>query len=224
MDKFLVLKNYDMYMEAIADSYPQLDRLCVEVLKGLESHGGEATTSELRDVTSAERGYLILYRVDGKLEEEGYVESFQPDGGAGENPPREITLTDEGREVLKDILEAESDSPHREIGERLESVEDQLESLQSRLGEIENDDMSQDVDTDIQKQITAIADGVNDLESRVETIEENAIFNSEMQAQLNSAIWMGSVAKDLLSEEFGEERVMEMVNEKMGQFEEFDRN
>jgi len=191
------------------EPYPELDRKCVSILKSLDQHSGTATTTEIRTSTSVENRQEIHYRVNGMLEPRGFVTTYQPQGEPGKTPPKEYTLKDEGREVLETVLEEEQRD--RDLGGRVRQLEDQVDTLEESLVGPDNGGNHTGSDTEKDGQILELIEAVERVESRLDAIESNPIFDEDMQFQLDSIMGFAGVAKDDYLDEMEEDELSEQI-------------
>lgn len=126
-------------MSKTGSSVTEYDWLTEGVLKELRSMDGEATTTELKDRTGAEKTYKVRYRVTDKLEPEGFVETEQPPAEPGNTPPKIVRLTSRGEGLADQLLDAgdsdnlsisaEVDQLHAEVNKLESTIEDQQETI-----------------------------------------------------------------------------------------------
>lgn len=190
------------------EPYPDLDWLCIDILKSLDQHGGTATTTEVRDSTGAEDRFKIHYRVDGTLEPSNFITTHQPEGGPGKTPPKELTITEDGQEVLMVVNEEEEFD--RDLAERVENLEGRLDTTQNQIEEINQKLDNLDID-----RFMDLAEAVNDLESRVGQMESDPVFEAGIQKRLSVAMAMAGVLKDEWVEKRGKDEVNQLLNGKL---------
>lgn len=194
-----------------SEPYPELDRLCIEILEVLEQHDGSARTPELRESTSADTRYKIHYRVDGTLEPQGFIEVKTPrQSEPGKIPAKHMILTDEGQAVLEDLDRDAGGPVSEEVVERVGALETQLNELQDQIAELQDQIEGGGVsvsDDDLQRQVTEVASDLNSL-------KESPLFeDDDIRSNLNGSIIMSAVSKQLLIKEFGEDRVRDLFTE-----------
>jgi len=202
------------------DSHPlreKLDPLCMEMLVAVDQHDGVASTREIRDFIGVDNTTRTNYRIREYLEPMGLVRVMEPEFDELPVPPNELHLTDDGKEFLESVDESEQEI-HRDIGERLGMVEEQLDGLQEQIMQVQESGVSQDSDTeksgvdsgeleDLQKQISKIAAEVRD-------IKQSPLFDETIQEQLDVGLLASAVAKEILIDEFGEDRYREIWGQK----------
>jgi DNA-binding PadR family transcriptional regulator len=194
------------------EPYPELDQKCIAILKSLDRHDGTATTTEIRTSSSVETRQEIHYRVDGSLEPRGFVTTHQPQGEPGKTPPKEFTLTDDGREVLETVADREQLNDN--LGGRVQQLEDQMDAVLERLDESDEVGKHNGSDTVESEQIMELIEAVERAESRLDEIESNPIFDEDMQAQLNAVMIFSGISKDTYVEERGDDYLDEQWPEK----------
>jgi len=204
------------------DSHPlreKLDPLCMEMLVAVDQHDGVASTREIRDFIGVDNTTRTNYRIREYLEPMGLVRVMEPEFDV---PPNELHLTDDGKEFLESVDESEQEI-HRDIGERLGMVEEQLDGLQEQIMQVRESGVSQDSDTEksavgsdeienLQKQISKIAAEVRD-------IKQSPLFDETIQKELDAGLIASGVAKKILIDEFGEDRYLEIWDQKEAELE-----
>lgn len=197
------------------DPYPDLDWLCVDILKAIAQHGGTATTTEVRDAAGAETRFKVHYRVNGTLEPSGFVSTHQPEGGPGKTPPKELTITEAGEEVLGVVSEEEK--LDQDLAERVDNLEGRVDAMQGQLTEINQklDNLNVDGFMDL-------IETVEELESAVDEVRSDLIFDERLRKQLNSTQAVAGLVKDDWVDERGGKEVSNEIGDKMDDFKTFD--
>lgn len=178
-------------MEAEA-KLPELKPASIEILAALDQHGGTATSTEVRKMTSLDDTDSVNYRVRETLVPNGLVTSHQPEGRP--LPPKELSITDRGQEALE--AQEEERELNRDIAERLDRLEGRVESLQAENHDLreENQELREQIaeletgggtpagdvdDVDgLQKQVTKLANEVEDL-------KDDPIFDESIRAEID---------------------------------------
>ena len=145
--------------------------LSKEILSALENHGGEATSSEIREFLGVDNRSKINYRLREELEPRGLIDSHQPESGPGPIPPKELTLTDDGKRVLEEI-EAEHQI-NRDIAERVEQLERQIEDQPQHPSSVSQSDFE------------ALQSRVNRLEKSMQRIKTDPLFDEDFRKNLD---------------------------------------
>jgi len=102
-------------------------------------------------------------------------------------------------------------------------VEEQLDGLQEQIMQVRESGVSQDSDTEksavgsdeienLQKQISKIAAEVRD-------IKQSPLFDETIQKELDAGLIASGVAKKILIDEFGEDRYLEIWDQKEAELE-----
>lgn len=199
-----------------------LDRQSEAILyaiNDLEDNADVVETPDIRDLINLE-GRSILYRIDRYLEPHGLVETEQPVSEGGPAPPKRIWLTDDGREFISLLEDGLGNEIATGAGERIARLEDHLEGLQSEIislketvdaledGSVGGGQGGGDVDQDrVQQQISEI---VMDLKE----IREDPLLNDDNFRRQLDISRLGVLAfRDLLEDEFGEDRVEDYLDE-----------
>jgi len=134
----------------------KIDWLSAEMLRVLSKEGGEATTRDLTRETGAQNK-KINYRY-GNLESAGLIETEQPpfDRAAGQHPPKQIELTDDGRYAIKhydlqtdDTDRLNVDDRISRLESRLTRLEDELTHAYARIDELEEKEDQDGIDEDL---------------------------------------------------------------------------
>jgi DNA-binding HxlR family transcriptional regulator len=200
-----------------------LDRMSIRILEVLEDHGGTATTSEIKNVLGHEDTDLLNYRRRKYLAPAGLIDVYQPPSESpGPVPAQEWSLTEKGLDLLEDLEGSSED--YRDIGERVELVEDQLDAIQDTLAEIDSGANHTESDTDNPEQIMELIEAVERVESRLEEIESNPIFSKKMAIQLNSIMGFAGIVKDDYLDEMGSEELSDQIEARMEKIETFPEN
>ena len=121
-------------MSKTGSSVTEYDWVTEKILTELRSMDGEGTTPEIRDRVGVEKSYKIRYRVNDKLEPEGFVETEQPPAEPGNTPPKIVRLTSRGEGLADQLLDAD-DSEDLSISGELEQVRARLNKIETSLDE-----------------------------------------------------------------------------------------
>jgi len=208
----------------------ELDRLSIEVLEALAEHGGEATSVELRKYLGVEQRAKINYRFSEYLVPEGLIEAHQPQSDEpGRYPPKEIAITDHGEEYLETL---DSRGTRGQIAERLDRLEEQVKGLRKENQDLreENRELKDQIEGSnvgmVTDRVEELTDDVDDIQSTLDGLQtafgevqtHSVLTHSNSATAINTGYVLGNVCRELLEEEFGEQRVMEKVDEKKEKF------
>jgi DNA-binding MarR family transcriptional regulator len=187
-----------------------LDTDAKEILIAISECDGKPNTTELRDMIGAEHRNRINYRREEILEPRGLVKTSR---GESEQPgafsPILYELTEKGEELVQYLGDGELDL---EITDRIDRLEDDVSTIQETL---------EDLSEHVQEQPSGGGSGSEDLQQRLDELEESVaavandmasvrmspLFDKEMQKSLDTARYSAAACRELLIEEFGEERV-----------------
>jgi DNA-binding PadR family transcriptional regulator len=207
------------------ETVEKVDSMSIKILEVLDSHGGTATTTEIKNALGHDSNDYVNYRKRAHLEPTGLIDTFQPESTTERNiPTLEWSLTEKGLEFLEEY--AEDSGAHRDLGERVELIEDQLDGMQETLVEIQEDGGQSDSETDekilsliqtvedLEGEIGGLHEQVNGLDTRVKEIESSPLFDEDIQEKLDVAIIMAAVSKHYFIEEYGREEVRDLFVEK----------
>jgi DNA repair exonuclease SbcCD ATPase subunit len=142
-------------------------------------------------------------------------------------------LTEDGQELLEDLS---SESASNGIADRLQRLEEQVDGLRQENQELreENQELKELVKgSDIEMvtgRVQELTDDVDRLQGKVSNLQDALgeingdplVGNDLAQVNLNTAFILGNALRELMVEEWGEDRVMDMVGEKKRKFEESD--
>jgi len=108
------------------------------LLRTLQEHGGEATTSELKKEMGADHPQKVKYRMD-KLEDQALVEKeYQGLSETGAQLPNLYRLTDDARSLLDDYAdELPGDGFENDVDARLSQLTDEIAVLRDRIEQLE---------------------------------------------------------------------------------------
>lgn len=218
-------------MSEIDGALVELDLLGVKILEALEEHGGEATSTDLRNYLGVEKRAKFNYRVREYLAPEGLIEATQPDPEPGNIPPQELRLTERGEQYLSEV-DSEGLVPEG-IVERLDRLEEQVDGLRSENKKLreENEELKAAIEgSDVEQivgRVQELTDDVDRLQTEMsnqqETLGElnaNPVVSEDLaRVNLNTAFILGNALRELMIEEWGEDRVMGMVDQKKTKFE-----
>lgn len=158
-----------------------LDRKSKRVLEAVYEHGGEAQVGEVSDFTGI-KSPQVHYRIDEKLGPAGLVESRKIDG-EGPMGVKVVKLTEEGTEVVGQVLDGDSGptvvEQVRELRAVVEDVHDSVQSFGGRVDHVEEmveEVKSRAVDAErAAVEAQESAEEVEDLRERIEELEEHPI-------------------------------------------------
>lgn len=200
-----------------------IDRIGQQMLSSLDALGGESDSKELREQLEDVAHTPFNYRLTTYLEPLGLVETHQPDATPGDIPPKEITLTDAGKEFIESMSVAAGDS----VGSRLEQLEDRVETLQQENQELReaNGELQAAIERqgmgEVAGEIDALRAEVDQLQNQMQAVRSdvNTVLNNPVVAEdiaptiINSSFVLGNTAKVLLENQFDEQRVEKKKSE-----------
>lgn len=204
----------------------ELDQMCIDILKALEAHDGEANTRQVVGWAGIVVPQKLHYRVDTYLEPEELLTVHQPEGEPGVTPPKEFTLTEHGEEYLEKIGEKDS---ARGIAERLERVEQQLDKFKKANQELreENQELRESDVSTVVNRVPELTGDVDELQSKVRNLQDAlgeiqthpVIENEGSAAGLDDIIVMANACRRVIESELdnGDELIeeqSEIVREK----------
>jgi DNA-binding PadR family transcriptional regulator len=187
--------------------------MSLKILEALNEHGGVATSTELKNVLGHDSTRLVNYRKDKYLKPAGLIDTRQPEeDDSGGIPTLEWSLTEKGLETLEEL--DESSEEYRDLGDRVGLLEDQVGGMLETLEEIQEEGIHTGSDTGSDEQVMELIEAVERVESRLDEIESNPIFDEEMQTQLNAIMIFAGISKDTFIEERGGDYLDERWPEK----------
>lgn len=166
-----------------ADVLTDLDQKSRDLLLALdqiEESVDPPTTPDLIEVTGIERAQ-IHYRLNEYLEPHSLVATHQPEGDPGSVPPKEIRLTDDGRELIEE-LDTGTDSGS--VGDRLERIEERVDALQSTVQDLA--DADRPTSTAGQDDIDSLQEQVANLAMEVEELKDDPIFDDAVRGEIDA--------------------------------------
>jgi len=184
-----------------------LDVLGEEMLLALDQHGGSATTSEIREFLGIDSHTKINYRIREVLTPQDLITTHQPDGTPGNIPPKELTLTEKGSDVVDQLEQKQGRTEN--IADRLTRLEEQVQSLReenqhlrAQLDSQENSSPSTAPASEVSEEdIESLQEQVGSLAMQLEDLKEDLLFQDEIRRELD-AVRTGTLAmRDLLIEE-----------------------
>lgn len=195
------------------------DELGHRILQALWEVGGQGLGTEVRDAMGGVDTGIFNYRIRNHLEPSGAVVSQQVETDENHLPPKELTLTDAGKEYLKQL----DSTPHGDTGvsERLDELESEIESLRDENQELRdlNHELQEKLDrsnlsgameklSELERDVESVQGNISDVEGAVQEIESRTVIQSGMvPAAINGGVVLGNTCKKLLEEELGEQRV-----------------
>jgi vacuolar-type H+-ATPase subunit I/STV1 len=233
--KYLSVQVFDICMSEIDGALVELDLLGVKILEALEEHGGEATSTDLRNYLGVEKRAKFNYRVREYLAPEGLIEATQPDPEPGNIPPQELRLTERGEQYLSEV-DSEGLVPEG-IVERLDRLEEQVDGLRSENKKLreENEELKAAIEgSDVEQIVGRVQELTNDVD-RLQTktgnlqdalgdLNSDPVVGSDFApTAINTGYLLGNVARELLVEQVGEDRVEEVFDEKRAKLESEDK-
>lgn len=160
-----------------------LDWKSEAILVALDETGGEATTTQVRDLSGMEKNDHVLYRFREKLVPAGLVETEEGEATDTPIPPTVATLTDSGEEVATQLREKERGA--LDVGERIEQVAADVNQLESRIESIEGDGEGGDGNRPtVSEELESISEDVETLTNRLDALWEGmAVMRDYIQEE-----------------------------------------
>ena len=113
-------------------SVTEFDWMTESILMELRGMEGEGNTSELKERIGVENHDRVRYRLNKKLEPQGFIETEQRDGGSGPNPPTIAHLTSRGEGLADQLLDAD-DSDDLSISTEIEQLRAEVNKLETTV-------------------------------------------------------------------------------------------
>jgi len=154
----------------------ELDQTGVDILRALVQHDGTATSTELRKFLGLDSTTKFNYRVREYLAPEGLIKTHQPEPEPGGFPPKEITLTEHGKEYLEGLDSGDRNSGG--IADRLDRLEEQVEGLRQENQELreENQELKEMIEGSDVEMVTGrvqeLTDDVDRLQAKMSNMQE----------------------------------------------------
>ena len=196
----------------------EIDQLALNVLSALDDLGGEANSREVRDFLGEMQRGVLHYRLDEHLVPQELVTTEVPDSEPGRFPAKILTITDRGKEYLKQV--DHDGSTDSDITRRVEQLEGRINSLEQENQQLREQNrelqsaLEQSGAGEVADELRGVQDSINSLQDRVRSIEQEPILTEDRVLDaLDAAVLAGNTAKLVAQEEFGEERVLESQNE-----------
>lgn len=200
-----------------------IDRLGQQMLAKLDALGGESNSKELRGELDDVGHTPFNYRLTTYLEPLGLVETHQPDASPGNIPPKEITLTDAGKEFVESMSMRAGD----DVGSRLEQLEDRVETLQQENQELRetNRELKAAIDRqgmgELAGEVDSLRTEFSQLQNQLQAVKTdvNAVLNNPVIANdiaptiINASFVLANTSKVLLQNQFDEEHIEEKRSE-----------
>jgi DNA-binding PadR family transcriptional regulator len=200
-----------------------IDELGVEILAAVQRHGGESDSRKVKMDLGGIETTPFNYRVRRYFEPLGLLDTWQPEGEPGSIPPKKVELTEKGEEFLENRRDVEPTGVEDRVGQ----LEQQVEKLQREKQELDekNRELEAAIEqagaADLQRELQEINDQTSSLQDRIGVVEQDPVIQSDIAGGLiNAAIILGNTSKDMLIEEFGEEKVLEQRDQIKAEMEE----
>lgn len=151
-----------------------LDWRSIEILQALAEAEGSVETSTLRDATAIEDNRRILYRVSNHLEPDGFVTTSQPERKGTTIPPKNIALTETGREIAQSIENTQDatstlknlPSLVDKLNAEVTMLTEQVTALDEHISHVD-DQLAERRETD-----ATVSNALTDLDQRLASLEE----------------------------------------------------
>lgn len=150
-----------------------LDAKGFDVYEAIYEHGGEATTTEIKQWTGIETNAIIHYRMD-KLEEQDLIEIGVGESEGKRTPPKLAKLTETGQHLADQRLFDEAEPT---IIERMDRVERRMRAVEGEFHEL-SDEFRQwryDEEEDREVDIKDILDRLEKFEALTEGVDDEAL-------------------------------------------------
>jgi hypothetical protein len=212
----------------------EIDTLGIEILKAIMAHDGTSDSTALREYLGLDGRSRFNYRIDEYLEPNGLVDTHQPDPKPGMYPPKEISITEAGKEYLEKVDE---DGESRGVVERLERLEEQVDGLRRENQELReqnaelteaiaesNVDMVVSRVPELEGDVDALQSKVGNLQDALGDLNSDPVVGNDFApTAINTGFLLGNVARELLVEQVGEDRVAEVLDKKQAKLESDDK-
>ena len=153
-----------------------LDAKGFDVYEAIYEHGGEATTTEIKEWTGIETNAIVHYRMD-KLEDQGLIEIGVGEASGNRTPPKLATLTETGQHLADQRLFDEAEPT---IIERMERVERRMRAVEGEFHDL-SDEFRQwryDEEEDREVNIRDILDRLEKFEALSEGVDDDAVADA----------------------------------------------
>ena len=190
----------------------EMDQLALNVLSALDDLGGEANSREVRDFLGEMQRGVLHYRLDEHLVPQELVTTEVPDSEPGRFPAKILTITDRGKEYLKQV--DHDGSTDSDITRRVEQLEGRINSLEQENQQLREQNrelqsaLEQSGAGEVADELRGLQNSINSLQDRVRKVEQNPVVgDGNAAAVIDAAFIAGNAAQVLLKEEFGESTV-----------------
>lgn len=134
-----------------------LDWQSHEILRTLVEHDEQLTTTQIRETTPIDDNRKILYRLEKKLLPADLVTAEQPTTTGATIAPKQIALTDAGRDLAQQVADARDDETTiDDLPAQLEQITATLDSIDQRLTAVEEHHTAEQI-SQHQEQVAALA-------------------------------------------------------------------
>jgi len=150
-----------------------LDAKGFDVYEAIYEHGGEATTTDIKQYTGIEKNAIVHYRLD-KLEDQGVIEIGVGEASGGRTPPKLAILTDIGKKLGDERLFDEAEPTILErtdrVERRMKAVEAEFHALSDEFRKWRYDD-----ENDREVDITDVLEKLTKFEEMTEGVDDDAL-------------------------------------------------
>jgi DNA-binding PadR family transcriptional regulator len=150
-----------------------LDSKAKLILEAIYQNGGEADTSDIKSYTGIEKSGVVHYRLDEKLEPDGYVETRKVDRDGSALGVKMSELTSKGRNAVGEILDEDSAT---NLSERVEALRREVERLDDLVmryeGRVEEAQEATEELTRFDQRLEKLEFRFDQVEERADTVEE----------------------------------------------------
>lgn len=134
---------------------PDLDWRSNEIIRAIADHGGQANTTEIRELTGIDNNDHVLYRLREKLAPNGLVDLHQPEAQSQRNLPKEAKLTQAGSDLAAQLEDEDSAQTPETESDRLTQLETRITQLETqREGESTSTGQGSSDEPDDEPQLT----------------------------------------------------------------------
>lgn len=191
-----------------------LDELSRNILLYLDDLGGTATSSQLKDHLDGISTNHLNYRATEKLAPSGLIETHQPMPESGTIPPKQYSLTEEGKETVEKLREEETN--HHSLTSRIDDLENRIECLEETINALETKVEEDSIGHAASKgssEIVEMQTELQSVQSILEGIRSDPLFQEPVRQQLDACRIGFPAFKRVLIEEYGQERIQDIYEQ-----------
>jgi DNA-binding PadR family transcriptional regulator len=165
----------------------ELDTKSKRIMEAIYQLGGEAKAPEVKEYTGIEKDGVLHYRLNEKLEPNGYIEARKVDTDSGRYPVKLVELTEKGVEAVGVILEDGNDAP---LADQVAHLSEEVKKLHDKvqLYEGKTEAVLQKIDTipEFSNRIEKIEEQVDEFHRIAERTEEIQRETLDFKSELTS--------------------------------------